>query len=107
MTNAEIIMEQQEILFEAGILHENEDGEIQEIHTFQAWKKQGFQVKKGEKAIAKFPVWKFTKSKKQAEEESENEEDIEKKGKGYFFKKMSAFFTEDQVEKIVAKEEVA
>ena len=94
------------MLFADGVLTMNDDGEIQEIHTYQAWKKQGFQVKKGETAIAKFPIWQFTRSKKQAEEEADNKDEVEQKGKGFFFKKLSAFFTEDQVEPI-AKKEVA
>ena len=104
MTNAQIIEEAKEMLFADGVLTMNDDGEIQEIHTYQAWKKQGFQVKKGETAVAKFPVWKFTKSKKQAEEEADNKDEVEQKGKGFFFKKLSAFFTEDQVEPIKVKE---
>lgn len=67
----------------------------EEIHTFQHWKSLGFSVKKGEKAIAQFPIWKYTKKKKPddmtEEEAAEN---------GYCFLKNSSFFKASQVEKI-------
>ena len=101
MTNAQIIMEQQLLLAEDGILKENEDGEIQPIHTYQAWKKLGYQVRKGETAVAKFAVWKFMTSKKK-EEEAEADETTEEIGKkkGRMYLKVSAFFTDEQVDKI-------
>ena len=70
----------------------------EEIHTFERWKELGFSVKKGERSTIKFPIWKYGKSV-----EKENEDGtIEKKG-GYCFMKMSAFFTEKQVEPIKAR----
>lgn len=104
MTNAQIIEEAQELLLADGVLHENEDGEIQAIHTYQIWKKLGFQVKKGETAIVKLPIWKCVNNKKQAEEEADDKGEIEQKGRKFFFKKMSAFFTDEQVEKIQVQE---
>lgn len=108
MTNAMIIMIEQSKLAEEGILkytgrvlkginaigEEVEYKEIQPIHTYQMWKALGYKVKKGEKAIAKFPVWKYTskKSKDDSEEAAQQ--------KGYCFMKMSAFFTNEQVEKL-------
>lgn len=77
---------------------ENADGtkkqlEVPEvIHTFAHWKELGYSVKKGEHAVAKFPVWKFKSGKK-------IEDDTEIIGKDKMFLKMSAFFTERQVEK--------
>ena len=94
MTNAQIILEQQLLLAADGILREDEDGEIQPIHTYQAWKKLGYQVRRGETAIAKFAVWKYMTSKKKEEEaEADEEEGTKKKGRMYL--KMSAFFTDD------------
>lgn len=68
MTNEMIIFKESQKLMNDGILQgsgvfatvEFEDGARQvempeEIHTFQAWKSLGYSVKKGEKAIAKFP----------------------------------------------------
>ena len=68
--------------------------EIQPIHTYRGWKERGFQVKKGEKAIAKFPIWQYS-SKKVESEDSE-----EQKANGHMYMKMSAFFSDKQVEKI-------
>ena len=74
--------------------------EIQPIHTYNGWKSRGYQVKKGEKAIAKFPVWAFSAKKKSAE--TEDDENV--KGTGHMYMKMSAFFSDEQVEKIEEKE---
>lgn len=72
-------------------------GITEEIHTFEKWKSMGFAVKKGEKSTIKFPIWKYsTKGKKKSDE------DDEEKSGGYCFMKMSAFFTEKQVEPIKA-----
>lgn len=113
MTNREIITMEQERLVEEGILKytgrvlkvELEDGteatikEIQPIHTYNAWKSLGYQVKKGEKAVAKFAIWKYSSKKKKNEESGETEEVVDAMH-GYCFMKMSAFFTNEQVEKI-------
>lgn len=113
MTNAMIIMLEQERLVQEGILtytgqvlkgitpagEEIEIKEIQPIHTYAHWQALGFQVKKGEKSKIKFPIWKYTKGKKKDMTEEEAQ------AKGYCFMKMSAFFTSDQVEPI--KEERA
>lgn len=108
MTNAMIIMAEQVRLQEEGVLQftgrilkginvageEVEYPEIQPIHTYAMWKALGYQVKKGAKAVAKFPIWKYTNGKKKDMDEEEAQ------AKGYCFMKMSAWFTEDQVEKI-------
>lgn len=31
-----------------------------EIHTFNGWKERGFRIRKGEHAVARFSIWKFT-----------------------------------------------
>ena len=108
MTNATIILNESVKLMNDGILAgtgefvtmEYDDGtkeqvEIPEpIHTFQAWKSLGYSVKKGEKAVAKFPIWKHT-SKTIVDEETKEESE-----KTSMFMKMSAFFKASQVEKI-------
>lgn len=100
MTNVQIIMMEQERLFEEGILHLDENEDIQPIHTYAGWKTLGFQVKRGAKAVAKFPVWKFyAKSKKQDEIDEESVDD-EVVNKGRMFMKVAAFFTDEQVERI-------
>ena len=108
MTNQHIILLQQIELQKEGILkftgrkikilnlagEQVEIDEIQPIHTYQGWKALGYQVKKGEKAIAKFPVWTYSAKKV---EEDENKEKIVA---GKMYMKTSAFFTDEQVEKV-------
>ena len=103
MTNEMIILSQQIELQKQGVLRFTgnkiraldlntgesvEIDEIQPIHTFAAWKEKGFKVKKGEHAIAKFPIWKHTVK--------ETEDGKEEK----MFMKTAAFFSDDQVEKM-------
>lgn len=72
MTNEQIIYEHALELVEEGKIREI-DGMPEAIHTFQHWKTLGYAVKKGEKAIAQFMVWKMTtKKKKDDEEQDEN-----------------------------------
>ncbi|MBP3890862.1 MAG: hypothetical protein J6D29_01675 [Solobacterium sp.] len=107
MTNEQIIMNERFHLMEKGILKGtgkfikaliiNSEGieeemviEIpEEIHTYGHWRELGYQVQKGQKAVAKFGVWKYT------EKEKENGE----KDKRMFIKH-SAFFAPNQVEVI-------
>lgn len=106
MTNQQIIMMESVTLMEHGILQgtgefitiEDAEGnekqlEIPEpIHTFAMWKSMGYKVKKGEHAIAKFPIWKMSKAKKKADDDEEQ--------KGRMFLKTSHFFKASQVEKV-------
>lgn len=105
MTNSMIILNESIALMEAGVLEgtgekvivEDAEGnkkEMQlpeEIHTFASWKAKGFIVKKGEKAIAKFPIWKHTIKKAKSEEEEDETK---------MFMKMSFFFKASQVQAI-------
>lgn len=107
MTNSMIILLESLQLMEDGILAgtgqlieiELPNGEKKQvdtpepIHTFQAWKNLGYSVKKGQHAIAQFPIWKYTTGKKA--EMSEEEAQI----KGYCFMKVASFFKADQVER--------
>lgn len=70
--------------------------ETEPIHTYAMWKQLGFQVIKGQKAVAKFPVWKHTTK----QEEVETEQGKETIDKSRMFMKTSAFFSMKQVEKI-------
>ncbi len=116
MTNAQIILQNSVFLMEQGvlkatdemILFADEEGNVrevnrpEEIHTFQAWKKLGYQVQKGEHAVAKFPVWKFKNNKaKGADDREVGENDEPEKAKGRCFMKVAFFFTKDQVKEIV------
>lgn len=117
MTNAEIIFSNSIQLMKEGVLEgtgemltvKYDDGhseviEVPEpIHTYQAWKTQGYQVRRGEKAIAKFTIWKYTE-KKAIED---NPEIAVKEGdtiNGKMIMKIAAFFKMSQVEKIKACE---
>lgn len=107
MTNAMIVFNESVKLMEEGILQgtgrmitvENADGTKQElempeqIHTFQSWKSLGYSVKKGEKAIAKFPIWKYTSK-------TITDENNEEKERSAMYMKVAAFFKMSQVEKI-------
>lgn len=110
MTNAEIIFQNRVFLMEQGVIestaetmiYEDEQGrrEIhvpEEIHTFQEWKRLGFQVRKGEHSVARFQVWKKATKK----DKKEDSEDTEKKTKKDFFvKHIAFFFTKNQVSPI-------
>lgn len=109
MTNAMIIMVESVRLMEEGVikptgrkLKADINGEVKEfdepeaLHTYQKWSSLGFQVKKGEKAVAQFPIWKMCKpSKKQQEEAEKNGETA----KGKMIMKTASFFTASQVER--------
>lgn len=105
MTNEQIIFNNSLQLMEDGIIKgtgrtitvEDENGEKMEIpepeaiHTYQAWKHLGFQVKRGQKAKASFLIWKHT-VKRAKQEQDEDEEKM--------FMTKAFFFTFDQVEPI-------
>jgi hypothetical protein len=104
MTNAQIIFNESIALMRDGkigttgrmLAFKDEDGEIHEepepvaIHTYAAWKSLGYQVKKGEKAVAKFLIWKHTVKKAKADDDDDQEK---------MFMTKAAFFAPDQVEK--------
>jgi tRNA splicing endonuclease len=115
MTNAQIIFLESIKLMEQGIIEstdetvkvkrerdgvevEEELGMPEPIHTYASWKSLGYQVRKGEKAIAQFPIWKMTASHKDKETDEEKD--------GFMMMKMSSFFKFSQVDKIEVKEEV-
>ena len=116
MTNEMIILTEQIELLRQGVLkytgrkikvlnmisNEIEEiDEIQPIHTFNGWKKRGYRVKKGEKAIAKFPIWKYvTKVSKEVAEAVDETDTDHIEGHGKMYMKTSAFFSDSQVEKI-------
>lgn len=109
MTNAEIIFRQSLELVKAGAIgttgrvlkFEDQDGTVTEvpepemIHTFAAWKELGYQVRKGEHAVAAFTIWKYT-SKAKDEGEQEAQEN------GHCFLKKAFWFTRAQVDEIKA-----
>ena len=108
MTNAMIIMIESVKLMEEGVIKgsgikgttpDGKEIELPEaLHTYAVWKQLGYQVRKGEKAVAQFPIWKYmSKKKKQEEEEAV---DGENKENGYCRMVTASFFTQAQVDKI-------
>lgn len=110
MTNAMIILLKQVELAEQGILKYTgrtikginvitgepaEVPEIQSIHTYAGWKERGYQVRRGQKAVAQFPIWKYTKGKTKDMDEEEAQQ------RGYCFMKNASWFTQEQVDPIV------
>lgn len=93
MTNAQIIVE-------AMLLAELDPEEVV-VDTFAGWKRKGYTVKKGEKAVFQTSIWKPSKKNHVKESEvEENEvptEDTEKHT--YLHLVKASFFTSDQVEK--------
>ena len=114
MTNAAIILDESIRLMNDGILKGtgrfldvvNEDGSTsklelpEEIHTFNAWKQRGFIVRKGEHAVASFPIWKYIGSKRK--DSDEPQETDESGSNGYCRMKLSHFFTAAQVQPLTA-----
>jgi antirestriction protein ArdC len=83
MTNQEIIEKEKMI-----------NGIDCEAHTYAGWLQLGYRVKKGEKATFKTSIWNKTNKKNKDAEENKEE------GSGYYYMKLSHFFTIHQVEKI-------
>ena len=69
--------------------------EPEEIHTYQTWLDLGYQVQRGQRAVAKITIWKHTTRKVKAEDGSETETE-------HMFPKNSAFFARHQVAPITA-----
>ena len=112
MTNTTIILNESFRLMKAGILSGSGrfvllDGENgpekvelpEDIHTFAAWKARGYIVKKGEHAIACFPVWKYS-GRRNDSEEGDTDGETENSGRCYLRK--AFFFKMSQVKKITA-----
>ena len=109
MTNEQIIFKERIELMNNGVIGksgrkiivEDMDGNKKEIeepeqmHTFSEWKKRGYVVKHGEKAISKFPIWKHTTRKAEKEGDADKEK---------MFMKVAFFFTASQVERIETAE---
>ena len=101
MRNADIIEQSSWMLMQKGIIKSVQVGELtvpEPIHTYQGWKSLGYQVRKGETAVAKFCIWKHVSAKKDTDSETES-------GPGEkMFMRLSSFFTAEQVDPIEKKE---
>lgn len=93
MTNEEIVYRTSEQLLKEGKIKGIQYGETiipEPLKTYQVWKEEGRQVKKGEKAIVKVPLWKH-KTK-------QIEKDGEEKEVSSMFMKTASLFTIAQTE---------
>lgn len=113
MNNAQIILNESLALLENGLINttgrvitfKRNDGteasvpEPEPIHTFNGWKAYGRQIKKGEHAVAKFPIWKYTSKKETIDAKNDAGEavSIETENANMFLK-TSFFFTFAQTE---------
>jgi hypothetical protein len=114
MSNAQIIFNESVELMKAGVIGttgrtvtitvEKEGQKVKEtinepepIHTYKTWQRLGYQVEKGQKAIAMFTIWNFAENKK-ADDEEENEAPSLMKN-GHYYMKKAAFFKGSQVKK--------
>ncbi|MBR4589650.1 MAG: hypothetical protein IKO36_03210 [Bacteroidaceae bacterium] len=109
MTNEMIIMMESVRLMKEGVIKgtgkfaEAEiNGKIEkfeipeEIHTYERWRKMGYQVQKGQTSFIKFKVWFYTGRNGRSQEVEEGAENSrQQRGKCYM--RMTAFFTADQV----------
>ena len=91
----------------AGIFTENqvkqylqESGDIP-LHTFKGWKERGYNVRKGQKAKLKCDIWRYKKQVNTVPAKKENGEETEQEiDTSHYYKKLSAFFTGEQVERV-------
>lgn len=75
--------------------------ETEPIHTYAFWKAAGFQVIKGQKAVAKIRIWKHTVKQETIEAKNDKGEDIQvTQDAAKMFMKDASFFSLAQVEKI-------
>lgn len=79
MTNREIIETEKRLR-----------GITEDIHTFKAWQQAGYHVKKGEKAIASFRIWKQIYERNKETEETYSRMILAK----------ASFFARSQVERV-------
>lgn len=107
MTNADIIFTESQELMKRGIIGKtgrtftativNADGEEEEvvveeaepIHTYQKWKELGYQVQKGEKAVAQFMIWKHVTKKAKVEGEDDETKMFMKKASWFKFSQVA------------------
>lgn len=98
VTNEQIIFNAQCELVDAGKIGVDENGNPEEIHTFQFWKDNGYKVRKGAKAVVELSIWKLaTKRKLKIDANADGEDDD---ANPRFFLKRSWFFSRSQVDRI-------
>ena len=98
MTNAEIIFNAQVQLAKVGKLAVDNENGIEEIHTYNAWKKLGFHVLRGEKAVCALKIWKPIDKKGRKPECEEDEE--KQDATPWMILKTAYFFSRSQVDSL-------
>ena len=88
MTNTQIILTAKAKLVADGKIKPEE-----EIHTYKHWKKLGYQVFRGEKAVACLNIWKFFKDNMEEDDEKEPVDKM-RMSKAYFFSTNQVFAIE-------------
>ena len=109
MTNNEIITKSAiaaGLITEAQAMEFMKEGRRIPLHTYQEWKRMGYQVKQGEKAALELYLWRFSSRK------VKNEEGQEEDAGESAYKAKAYLFTAAQVEKattrtVRSKEEIA
>lgn len=88
MTNKQIITAATNKLIANGKIQASE-----EIHTYNQWKKMGYQVFRGEKAVIALNIWKFfqNNAKDQDEEDGKEEGGKMRMKRAYFFSTNQVF----------------
>ena len=113
MKNEEIILKNRFRLMDEGMLSstgrtikvQTDDGEKEvmepePIHTYAGWLDLGYRVRKGQHAVAEFPIWKMRPAGKRKDKNTGAEVSYDEK-----MMMVKAFwFSSDQVEKITAQE---
>lgn len=84
-----------------------ETGRAPEYHTFDVWKKNGYSVRKGEKAAFSALIWKhIADGGKDAEPETDAETETDEKAGPDFIHKVAYLFGPAQVEKMEVKKDL-
>ena len=103
MTNLEIVTT---VAVANGLYTEEElvefydEMDMMPLQTYQEWKRSGYQVKKGEKAMIQTKLWKKNPKYQPSTEETEETEDEEQKKQRAFYLTKAFLFNFNQVEAI-------
>lgn len=98
MTNAEIIYNARMQLAKEGKLKVDAEGQPEEIHTYNHWKKLGFYVLRGEKAVCKLNIWKPVPGKGRKPDPDEEQGEDKQAPAPWMIPKTAFFFSRSQVD---------
>ena len=100
MNNTQIICNElvnRKIYTEDELIEMLENGIMPPVHTYNQWKKFGYQVKKGEKATITTRLWNYNPKWNVPKSDDDTDEDMERRK---FYLDRSYLFLESQVEAI-------